>query len=94
VGWTLKSEDVDILNPSMLSKSELSWRMIAFQSAVSPAPGDGCSDDVYFNTIPVQRWITASVIYIRQLTAKRNANSFWLISKVFNPEILFQARAE
>jgi hypothetical protein len=55
---------------------------------------DGGWVGVYFKTISVQRWKTASVICIRQLTARRNAISFWLISKVFNPEILLHARAE
>jgi hypothetical protein len=57
-------------------------------------PGDGGCVGVYFRTMSVQRWKTASVICIRQLTASKNAISFWLISKVFSPEILLHARAE
>lgn len=84
--------------PSMLSNSELSLRTITFQSADCSArlgdPGDGGWVGVYFKTMSVQRWKTASVICNCQLTAMRKAISFWLISKVFNPDILLHARAE
>jgi hypothetical protein len=87
--------------PSMLSNLGLSLRMIDFQSADCSAAcfgqaalGDGGCDGVYLRTISVQRWNTASVICSRQLTARRKVISFWLISSVFSPEILLQARAE
>lgn len=90
--------DVDGEIPSMLSNSGLSLRIIAFQSADCSAilgdPGDGGWVGVYFKTMSVQRWKTASVICNCQFTARRKAISFWLISKVFSPEILLHARAE
>jgi hypothetical protein len=84
----------------MLSKSGLRLRIIDFQSADWSAnrghdePGVGGWVGVYFKTMSVQRWKTASVMCNCQLTAKRKAISFWLISKVFKPEILLHARAE
>jgi len=89
--------DADGETPSMLSNSGLSLRIIDFQLADCSAtrghgePGEGGSEGVYLRTISVQRWKTASVICIFQFTARRKAISFWLIPKVFSPEILLQA---
>jgi hypothetical protein len=58
------------------------------QAERPPAPG------VNFKTRSVQRWKRASETCRRHPTASRNINSFWLISRVFRPEILLHARAE
>lgn len=101
IDLTFAFADVDGAIPSMLSNSGLSLRMIDFQSAdcsasprEHPEPGDGGCVGVYLRTISAQRWKTGSVMCNCQLTAKRNAISFWLISSVLSPEILLHARAE
>lgn len=85
----------------MLSNSGLSLRTILFHFKDCCAilkdeePGDGGWDEgVYLRTMSVQRWKTFSVICKSQLTARRKAISFWLISKAGSPEILLQAREE
>jgi len=100
IDFTFALADRDGEIPSILSNSGLSLSIIVFQSAVCCSseglaePGDGGNEGVYFKTMSVQRWKTASVMCNCQLTASRKAISFWLISKVFNPEILLHALAE
>ena len=100
IDLTFARADVDGEIPSMLSNSGLSLSIIDFQSADCSSseglldPGDGGNVGVYLRTMSVQRWKTASVICNSQFTARRKAISFWLISKVFNPEILLHALAE
>lgn len=100
IDLTFAIADVDGDIPSMLSNAGLSLSIMDFQSAVCSSseglldPGDGGNVGVYLRTISVQRWKTASVICNSQFTARRKAISFWLISKVFNPEILLHALAE
>lgn len=100
IDLTFALADVDGETPSMLSSSGLSLSIILFHSADCSSserlvePGDGGNVGVYLRTMSVQRWKTASVMCNCQLTASRKAISFWLISKVFNPEILLHALAE
>ena len=99
IDCTFARADADGEIPSMLSNSGFSLSIIDFQLADCSSserldPGDGGNWGVYLRTMSVQRWKTASVICSSQFTARRKAISFWLISKVFNPEILLHALAE
>ena len=91
-----------VMNPASTSLSSgVSLGMIDRQSSIfsvgdgkDVGEGGGCVDGVYRNTMSVHRWKTVSDMCSRQLTAMRKVISFMLISTVFKPDILLQARAE
>jgi hypothetical protein len=61
---------------------------------LEPPPADGGREGVYFMTQSLHVLYKSSPTWSFQLTAARNAISFSLISEIFSPEILLQARAE